>query len=88
MPSAALHLPPFPAPVPGPWALPCLPQVRIELAYFQEIIYYWSSLRLSSALLAFTLLTLPLQQARERGRGRASMLQRAPLWLATAGATN
>lgn len=37
-------------------------QVRVELAYFSELIYYWSSLRFSTTLLAFTLLTLPLHQ--------------------------
>jgi len=38
-------------------------QVRIELAYFSELIYYWTSLRFSSTLLVFSLLTLPVYQA-------------------------
>mgnify|MGYP001811166951 CR=1 FL=1 len=54
-------------------------QVRIELACFQELIYYWTSLRFSTTLLAFTLLALPVFQVPDSGvvRGRGSGLCRA-----------
>ena len=37
--------------------------VRIELAYFSELVYAWSSLRFATCLLVASLLALPLYQA-------------------------